>query len=130
MESITTQMQASAITEVSGPGAKIQSETAAQDVPSESGVEQIPPIPIPSLSKWSTPAIPESAWRSTDFMTGVGMVIIQKKTEKIIVLYSTMMDYWFFPRGQKDIGESIEQAALREAHEEVSLLDLIFLIKF
>ena len=25
---------------------------------------------------------------------------------------------WFFPRGRKDIGESLQQAALREAHEE------------
>lgn len=55
-----------------------------------------------------------------DFMLGTGMVIIQQNTDKIVVVYETKKDYWFFPRGRKDIGESLEQAALREAYEEVS----------
>ncbi|KAH9477119.1 Diadenosine hexaphosphate hydrolase [Psilocybe cubensis] len=118
MESNTAHIKA---TKVSGQTVEeAQAETTAQKASTdcESEVNQFPPIPVPSLSKWSTPAIPENAWCSTDFMTGAGMVVIQQNTEKIIVLYSTMMDYWFFPRGRKDIGECIEQAALREAHEE------------
>ena len=58
-------------------------------------------------------------------MLGAGMVIIQPTTHKIVVVYETEKEYWFLPRGRKDVGESLEQAALREAHEEVGAsLDL------
>ncbi|CAA7262029.1 unnamed protein product [Cyclocybe aegerita] len=72
----------------------------------------------PRLSPWSTPAVPDSAWSSRDFMLGAGMVLIQRRTHKIVVVHETRKDYWFFPRGRKDVGESLEQAALREAYEE------------
>jgi 8-oxo-dGTP pyrophosphatase MutT (NUDIX family) len=52
-------------------------------------------------------------------MLGAGMVIIQPSTHKIVVIYETEKQYWFLPRGRKDVGESLEQAALREAYEEV-----------
>ncbi|KAF8961916.1 hypothetical protein BDZ97DRAFT_1663455 [Flammula alnicola] len=57
-----------------------------------------------------------------DYMLGAGMAIIQQNTHKIVVIYETKRKYWFrvFPRGRKDIGESLEQTALREAYEEVS----------
>jgi 8-oxo-dGTP pyrophosphatase MutT (NUDIX family) len=55
------------------------------------------------------------------------MVIIQQNTHKIVVVYETKRKYWFFPRGRKDVGESIEAAALREAYEEVELLLIICL---
>ena len=47
------------------------------------------------------------------------MILIQENTHKIVVIYETRKKYWFFPRGRKDIGESLEQTALREAYEEV-----------
>jgi len=50
------------------------------------------------------------------------MVIIQENTHKIVVVFETQKKYWFFPRGRKDIGESLEKAALREAYEEVRIL--------
>jgi ADP-ribose pyrophosphatase YjhB (NUDIX family) len=50
------------------------------------------------------------------------MVIIQQNTHKIVVVFETQKKYWFFPRGRKDIGESLEKAALREAYEEVRIL--------
>ena len=52
------------------------------------------------------------------------MVIIQENTHKIVVVFETQKRYWFFPRGRKDIGESLEKAALREAYEEVRILFL------
>ena len=52
-------------------------------------------------------------------MLGAGMVIIQPITQRIVVVYETEKKYWFLPRGRKDVGESLEQTALREAHEEV-----------
>ena len=47
------------------------------------------------------------------------MVLIQEETEKIAVVYDSNSKSWFLPKGRKDVGESLEQAALREAHEEV-----------
>ncbi|KAJ7271095.1 NUDIX hydrolase domain-like protein [Mycena rebaudengoi] len=46
------------------------------------------------------------------------MVVIQPSTLKVVVLYESKEKHWFLPKGRKDIGESLEQAALREAHEE------------
>jgi 8-oxo-dGTP pyrophosphatase MutT (NUDIX family) len=52
-------------------------------------------------------------------MLGAGMVIIQPETSKIVVVHDEVRDRWFLPKGRKDVGESLEQAALREAYEEV-----------
>ena len=60
-------------------------------------------------------------------MLGAGMVLIQENTHKIVVIYETRKKYWFFPRGRKDIGESLEHTALREAYEEVCT---VFLYRF
>ncbi|PPQ95772.1 hypothetical protein CVT26_015912 [Gymnopilus dilepis] len=82
--------------------------------------QSLPPPrrPRPVLSEYSTPSVPDSAWASLDFMQGAGMVLIQRNTHKIVMVFETKRDYWFFPRGRKDIGESLEQTALREAYEE------------
>jgi hypothetical protein len=77
--------------------------------------------PIP-LSSFSSPAVPNSAWCSSNVMLGAGMVILQPSTEKIVVLYHQRYKYWFLPKGRKDVGESLEATALREAYEEVSVL--------
>lgn len=53
------------------------------------------------------------------------MVLIQEETEKIAVVYDSNSESWFLPKGRKDVGESLEQAALREAHEEVLKKNLI-----
>lgn len=50
------------------------------------------------------------------------MVIIQPSTRKVVLLYERRRNYWFLPKGRKDIGESLEQTALREAYEEVSIV--------
>ena len=59
-------------------------------------------------------------------MLGSGMVVIQPSSGKVLVLCEKYKDahgrehsYWFLPKGRKDVGESLEQAALREAYEEV-----------
>ena len=53
------------------------------------------------------------------------MVILQPSTSRVVIVHETRLNYWFLPKGRKDVGESMEQAALREAYEEVRL-DLIF----
>ena len=52
-------------------------------------------------------------------MLGAGMVIIQPSSAKLVLLYENRLKYWFLPKGRKDLGESLEQTALREAYEEV-----------
>ena len=50
------------------------------------------------------------------------MVIVQRRTHLIVVVHDTEQQNWFFPRGRKNIGESLEQAAIREAYEEVKFI--------
>ncbi|KAF9054100.1 hypothetical protein BJ165DRAFT_1436045 [Panaeolus papilionaceus] len=76
------------------------------------------PPTLPRLSQYASGAVPATAWSSLDFLLGVGTVIIQPTTQKIVVVYHKTEKYWFFPRGRKDVGESLEVAALREAYEE------------
>ncbi|KAL7278711.1 hypothetical protein ACG7TL_007713 [Trametes sanguinea] len=111
------------------------------------------------FSQFSDPAAPDRLWFAGDFMLGAGMVIIQPSTEKIVLLSEAytlpeqpqqeqplghqnrqhrrqqpqpqprVYRSWFLPKGRKDVGESLEQAALREAYEEsgyrVSFLPLL-----
>lgn len=74
------------------------------------------------LSEYSSPPIDNSLFFANDFMLGVGMVVLQPSTGKVVLVYETTRKYWFLPRGRKDVGESLEEAALREAHEEVRAL--------
>ncbi len=74
----------------------------------------------PKLSQWSSPAVPDSGWCSSNILLGAGMVLFQRSTRRIVVIYESNKDDWFCPRGRKDLGESLEAAALREAYEEVS----------
>ncbi|PSR81826.1 hypothetical protein PHLCEN_2v6257 [Hermanssonia centrifuga] len=78
----------------------------------------------PRLSSASSPTtIPtDSAWHANDFMLGSGMVILQPSTEGVVLVYEKVEKYWFLPKGRKDIGESLEEASLREAYEEASTL--------
>jgi 8-oxo-dGTP pyrophosphatase MutT (NUDIX family) len=59
------------------------------------------------------------------------MVIIQPSSGKVLLVNDTELGTWFLPRGRKDIGETLEQCALREAYEEVRLLVIVtyFLFK-
>ncbi|KAH9943911.1 hypothetical protein B0H21DRAFT_747560 [Amylocystis lapponica] len=75
--------------------------------------------PTPSrFSKDSSPAIPDSSWFASDFMVGAGMVILQPSTGCVVLLRNIATRHWFLPKGRKDVGESLEQTALREAYEE------------
>ncbi|EIM80205.1 uncharacterized protein STEHIDRAFT_28238, partial [Stereum hirsutum FP-91666 SS1] len=79
-----------------------------------------PPQPRPAtpLSEWSSPPIPDSQFFARDFMLAASMVIIQPSTGKVVVVNDTKRQSWFLPRGRKDVGENLEQCALREAYEE------------
>ena len=56
------------------------------------------------------------------------MVIIQPSSGKVVLVNDTAHGTWFLPRGRKDIGETLEQCALREAYEEVRFLVIVTLL--
>lgn len=61
-------------------------------------------------------------------MLGAGMVIIQPSSGKVVLIWESKRKYWFLPKGRKDQGESLEQAVLREAYEEVRSLPSTLLL--
>ncbi|KAJ7054715.1 NUDIX hydrolase domain-like protein [Mycena amicta] len=83
-------------------------------------VQPTPPPPPPPMSNWSTAAVPDSIFADDNFLLGAGMVIFQQNTHnlKVVLCYEKEKKYWFLPKGRKDVGESLEEAALREAYEE------------
>lgn len=56
------------------------------------------------------------------------MAVIQPSSGKVLVVNDTKRGSWFLPRGRKDIGETLEQCALREAYEEVRYFFLVALV--
>ncbi|KAH9837718.1 uncharacterized protein C8Q71DRAFT_557804 [Rhodofomes roseus] len=72
-----------------------------------------------TFSQQSSPSVRNSFWFCSDFMVGAGMVVLQPATGKVLLLYEPRNDRWLLPKGRKDVDESLEQTALREAYEEV-----------
>lgn len=70
------------------------------------------------LNSSSSAVMPNLVFAS-DFLLGVGVVIIQPATSRLVIV-SDDRGRWFLPKGRKDRGESMEQAALREGYEEAS----------
>ena len=101
-------------------GGQTTIDTPTDTAPRPRRRREVPREPIP-LSSFASPGVPDSAWCSANFMLGAGMVILQPSTQKVVVVYHQRLKYWFLPRGRKDVGESLESAALREAYEEVSV---------
>ncbi|KAL4256696.1 Nudix hydrolase domain-containing protein [Pleurotus pulmonarius] len=77
-----------------------------------------PPQPRFRFSPFSGKSTSQGLWSAQDFMLGVGMVIIQPETEKVVLCYDSRRKRYFFPKGRKDAGEAMETAVLREAYEE------------
>ncbi|CAK5271517.1 unnamed protein product [Mycena citricolor] len=73
---------------------------------------------VPPMSTWSSAPVENSSWASNNFLLGAGMVVLQPSTMKVAIVYDSGRKTWFLPRGRKDIGESLEATALREAYEE------------
>ncbi|KAJ7607353.1 NUDIX hydrolase domain-like protein [Roridomyces roridus] len=76
------------------------------------------PPPPPRMSQWSSAQVPDSGWADENFQLGAGMVVLQQTTLKVAIIWEKKRRYWFLPKGRKDVGESLEQTALREAYEE------------
>ncbi|KAF9262010.1 hypothetical protein L218DRAFT_960618 [Marasmius fiardii PR-910] len=74
--------------------------------------------PTYQFSRHSTKPVPDSGWTCLDFMVGAGIVVIQPATNRLVLIQDTSTKLWILPRGRKDVGESLEQTALREGFEE------------
>ena len=99
-----------------------RSQSQSQSQPRPNATQAQPPNQrrdrAPPYSDYSTQGpFPSRMFFSENFMLGAGAVIIQPSSGKVVVVQDG--DSWFLPKGRKDLGESIEQAALREAYEEV-----------
>lgn len=74
------------------------------------------------LSDDSDPGFPDGVYYASEFMVGAGMVILQPSTGKVVIVHDERTKLWFLPKGRKDIGETVEDAAKREAFEEVRVV--------
>jgi 8-oxo-dGTP pyrophosphatase MutT (NUDIX family) len=43
--------------------------------------------------------------------------MLQPSTGKVVIVQDTASKEWLLPRGRKDVGETLEQAAFREGYE-------------
>jgi len=87
-----------------------------------------PKIKPKILSNQSTAAVQDSLWFSQDLQLAASVVIIQPSTGLFVLLSEKQTwkfggkeieeERWFLPRGRKDMGETIEETAVREGYEE------------
>jgi hypothetical protein len=101
-----------------------QSHPHSQSQPQQNNTQPHPPAQqragLPQYSPYSTQGPFQTLnFVSENFMLGAGAVIIQPSSQKVVIVQDG--NRWFLPKGRKDLGEPIEQAALREAYEEVRI---------
>lgn len=60
----------------------------------------------------------------------VGAVIIEKTKRKVLIVNQIKGDYWVFPKGRGQRGETEEQTLRREIFEEVGITDFTILPYF
>ena len=73
-------------------------------------------------SAMAAPRYPTTQYLAGNFVISAGCVLFRKDPAthalEICVLHHTKRNEWLLPKGRKDRGETIEQAALRETFEE------------
>ncbi|KAF3914198.1 hypothetical protein ABW20_dc0103009 [Dactylellina cionopaga] len=56
------------------------------------------------------------------FLTGAGAVMFHRKSRRVLLVIDEREDQkplgWFLPKGRRDVGETFEQAVVREGEEE------------
>jgi 8-oxo-dGTP pyrophosphatase MutT (NUDIX family) len=70
----------------------------------------------------AAPRYPTQQYLAGDFVISAGCVLFRRNPAsqalEICILHHSKRDEWLLPKGRKDRGESLEQAALRETYEE------------
>lgn len=59
---------------------------------------------------------------ASDFVISCGTVTVDLENEKVLLIRWLSNDQYMLPKGRKDIGETLEAAALRETWEETGYL--------
>jgi 8-oxo-dGTP pyrophosphatase MutT (NUDIX family) len=79
-------------------------------------------VPVQPTSTMAAPRYPTQQYLAGDFVISSGCVLFRNnpssKALEICILHHLRRDEWLLPKGRKDRGETIEQAALRETYEE------------
>ena len=60
-------------------------------------------------------------YTGTDFVESAGAILFETSTRKICLLQSREKSEWLLPKGRRNVGETRQTAALREAEEEPGL---------
>jgi 8-oxo-dGTP pyrophosphatase MutT (NUDIX family) len=63
-----------------------------------------------------------------DFVICAGAVLVKRSTSEFCLI-KTHDGFWNFPKGRKNIGETLEAAAVREAYEETGYTSSLLKIK-
>lgn len=72
-----------------------------------------PPVSVPFTAQYD----------STSLTIGAGVAIFHIAAARVVLCYHTQENYWFLPKGRRDVHESAEQCAEREGYEEVTTIE-------
>lgn len=56
---------------------------------------------------------------SSHLTIGAGVAIFHLKSSRVVLCWHSVKNYWFLPKGRRDIGEETGTGAEREGFEEV-----------
>ena len=62
----------------------------------------------------------DRAFAGQRFIHGGGVAIFHIKSARVVVVHHTKKNYWFLPKGRKDVDETSAEGAEREGFEEVN----------
>ena len=60
----------------------------------------------------------QAQFPSTNLVIGSGVAIFHVKSARVVLCYHARDEYYFLPKGRRDVNESTEQGAEREGYEE------------
>lgn len=74
----------------------------------------------PAKSRHPTSDAPVKAdFECNNFTIGGGVAIFHVATARVVLCYHSRDEFWFLPKGRRDVHETTEQGAEREGYEEV-----------
>ena len=77
--------------------------------------------------------IDQPVWRNFDsrhLILGGGVAIFHIASSRVVVIRHSRKNYWFLPKGRRDVGEESAAGAEREGFEEVSSSSKIHRVSF
>jgi len=64
-----------------------------------------------------------SALYTSEFIVAAGVVMFHRKSKRVVLVTDEINSKagWFFPKGRKNIGEAVHDAAVREVHDRIHI---------